>query len=73
MTQKPEYERGYDDAYRGAISWLHQRAGAMNDQHARDVLNSAATNLGWDTSRARVEGRNPKCFDNFDAELADTP
>ena len=72
MTQKPEYERGYDDACRGAVEWLHRRAGAMNHSLAVQVLNSAATNLGWDTTRARNEDRRPKRFDNTDADLAET-
>lgn len=52
MTQKPEYERGHQDGVRAAVTWLHKRADEMNDPHARAVLNSAATNLGWDHSRA---------------------
>ncbi len=70
MTRKPEYDRGYDDACRGAVAWLHRRAAAMNDTHAQATLHSAATNLGWDTSRARSSERRPKRFDNLDAEIA---
>lgn len=32
---------------RRCVAWLHARADSMNDPHARAVLNSAATNLGW--------------------------
>jgi hypothetical protein len=32
---------------RRAVTWLHERAAEMNDPHAQQVLNSAATNLGW--------------------------
>lgn len=49
MTKKPDYERGYKDGLRFAITWLHRRANEeMNDPVARALLNSAATNLGWD-------------------------
>lgn len=36
---------------RRAITWLHDRAKEMNDQHARAILNVAATDLGRDLSR----------------------
>lgn len=43
---------------RWAIKWLHSRAEEMNDGHAQLVLNSAATNLGWELQRVR-EQRQP--------------
>lgn len=46
MTSMPEYKRGYRDGMRQAATWLSERAKAMNDPHATQVLNSAATNLG---------------------------
>ena len=45
MTQIPEYERGYRDALRAAITALHQEAQMMNEQHARNIWNSAAFKL----------------------------
>ena len=47
MTQIPEYERGRRDGMRWAVTWISNRAKAMNDPHARQVLFSASTNLGW--------------------------
>ena len=38
----------FNNGIRRAITWLHDRAKEMNDPHAKAVLNSAATNLGWD-------------------------
>ncbi|MEF2073538.1 hypothetical protein [Consotaella aegiceratis] len=43
-----QFVEGYRCAMKRAITWLHRRAEAMGDPHARDVLHSAATNLGWD-------------------------
>ena len=48
MSQMDPYKRGYRDGLRFSVTWLHNRAGGMNDPLARLVLNSAATNLGWD-------------------------
>jgi len=48
MSQMPPYKRGYRDGVRWTVTWLHARAAEMNDPHARAILNSAATNLGWD-------------------------
>lgn len=47
MSNLPEYKRGYQDGIRVAVTWLHRRAKQMDDPHAVQVLNSAATNLGW--------------------------
>lgn len=57
MTAIPEYERGYGDAMTAAIAWLHARAEQMNDPHARSILNSAATNLGWAEASRKDEAR----------------
>lgn len=54
MSQKPEYDRGYQDGVRAAVTWLHKRAKEMGDPHAQRVLDSAATNLGWDHSRREL-------------------
>jgi len=41
-----EYQRGYQDAAREMITWLHEEAARMNDPHARRLLNSADFALG---------------------------
>ena len=41
-----EDQRGYQDAAREMITWLHEEAARMNDPHARRLLNSAAFALG---------------------------
>lgn len=46
MSAKPEYDRGFKAGIRVAVTWLHNRAGEMNDWRARDVLNAAGFNLG---------------------------
>ena len=48
-----EYRRGYHDGLREAIAWLHARAEAMNDPHAKAVLNTAAFHLGVETAEKR--------------------
>ncbi len=42
---------GRRDGVRWAVTWLANRAKEMNDDHAKIVLNSAATNLGWAGAR----------------------
>lgn len=58
----PSHERklGHRDGIRSAITWLHERAKEMNDPHARQVLNSAATNLGWEISRTETVVEQPE-------------
>lgn len=46
MSNPPDRRLGKRDGLRYAITWLHRRAGQMNDPHARAVLNSAAFDLG---------------------------
>lgn len=41
-----EYQRGYQDAARQMITWLHEEAASMNDPHARQLLDAAAASLG---------------------------
>lgn len=48
MTQMDPHKRGFRAGQRWAITWLHERAKSMNDPHARDVLNSAAFQMGVD-------------------------
>lgn len=44
----PEYDRGFRNGLKYAVTWLHERAGEMNDDWAKAVLNTAAFNLGVD-------------------------
>lgn len=48
-----EYQRGYRDGLREAITWLHARAEEMNDPHAKAILNTAAFHLGVETAKKR--------------------
>lgn len=41
-----DYQRGYQDAARQMITWLHEEAASMNDPSARRLLNGAAFTLG---------------------------
>lgn len=41
-----EYQRGYQDAARQMITWLHEEAASMNDPQARRLLDGAAFALG---------------------------
>jgi hypothetical protein len=52
MDRSEQFTQGYRSAAKDAVQWLHERAASMNDPHAVQVLNSAATNLGWDIKRA---------------------
>lgn len=51
MSQMQPYKRGYRDALRWSVTWLHARAAEMNDPQCKAFLNSAATNLGWDIEK----------------------
>jgi hypothetical protein len=44
---------------RRAIKWLHDRAKAMNDNHAAGVLNTAAFHLGLELKTIRTDCREP--------------
>ena len=46
MTKKTEYDRGFNDGLRWAVTWLHNNAAEMNDPRARNLLNNAAFGLG---------------------------
>jgi hypothetical protein len=54
-----EYDRGFKDGLRWAITFLHNQASEMNDPHARGILNTAAFHLGVEGGRARAEGIEP--------------
>jgi hypothetical protein len=41
-----QYEHGRRNAIKACVEWLHARAAEMNDPHARNVLNSAAFDMG---------------------------
>ena len=46
-----EYQRGYQDAAREMITWLHEEAASINDPHARRLLDGAAFGLGIKINR----------------------
>ena len=46
MSQLPDYERGYRDALKKAVTTLHQEANTMNEAHAKGIWNSAAHLIG---------------------------
>ena len=52
-----EYERGFQDAMREAITWLHDEARRMNDPHAQRLLNSAGWSLGSQLNRPDLRAR----------------
>lgn len=64
--RSPQYLQGRQEAIKWAVSWLHSRALEMNDPHAKAVLNSAATNMGWDAR----DGQLPRQYQQ-DANNAD--
>lgn len=37
---------GHRNGVKWAIEWLHRRAKEMNDPHAKEILNTAAFNMG---------------------------
>jgi hypothetical protein len=45
-VRSPQWEQGRRFGVKAAVEWLHQRAKEMNDPHAREVLNTAAFNMG---------------------------
>lgn len=46
MTPQQERDRQYFTAgVRASVTWLHRRAEAMGDPHARAILNTAAFHL----------------------------
>ena len=57
MSKIPDYERGYSDAMREAVTWLHDLAREMNDPHAIGLFNCAAFWLGTDESNNRERRR----------------
>lgn len=56
---KTEYDRGFRDGLRWAITWLHNSASEMRDNRAQDILNTAAFRLGVEGGKARTEGVTP--------------
>ena len=64
MTSIPEHERGRRDGIRWAVTWLALRAKAMNDPHAEQILNSAATNMGWALRHTITGEGNPEFWES---------
>ncbi len=58
-----EYERGFRDGLKRAVTWLHAEAEKMNDPHAVQILNNAAFSLGTDSGALR-KGRSHKLTDD---------
>ena len=52
-----EYERGFQDGMREAITWLHDEARRMKDPHAQRLLNSAGLSLGSRLNRPVLHAR----------------
>lgn len=48
-----DYTAGHRRAIRACVAWLHRRAEEMVDPKARDILNSAAFNLGCEAAQKR--------------------
>jgi hypothetical protein len=51
MSRSPEYTQGKRAGIKWAITWLHERANEMNDEHAKAILNTAAFNMGVDAKK----------------------
>ena len=52
-----EFRDGHRMALKAAITWLHAEAASMNDPKARDILNSAAFNLGAIVRQGKDNGQ----------------
>jgi hypothetical protein len=63
-----EYERGYRDALRATVTWLHAEANRMNDQKAKSLLNGAADLAGkvlqTEKAKARTRAHARPCKGN---------
>lgn len=56
MTDRsPQYKQGQRNAAKHLVTWLFRRAEGMVDPHARSILNTAATHMGWE-----AEAKFPK-------------
>ncbi len=53
--RSPEYLNGRREGVKWAVTWLHKRAGAMNDWHAQAILNTAAFNMGFDAKQQNID------------------
>jgi len=51
MARVRQYIDGKREGTKLVIAWLHARADRMNDPRAKNILNSAAFNLGIDARR----------------------
>lgn len=49
-----ERRRGHRAGIRWAIAWLHERAGEMNDPHAKTILNTAAFHMGVEAKDVQI-------------------
>ena len=55
-----EYERGFQDGMREAITWLHDEARRMNDPHAQRLLNSAGLSLSSRLNRPDLPAQSER-------------
>lgn len=55
LDRSPDFRAGHRLALRAAVAWLHAEAEAMNDPHAKRILDSAAFRLGGAARRGREQ------------------
>lgn len=73
MSRNPQYLQGRREALKWAVTWLHARADAMNDPHAKAILNVAATDMGFDTREGKFPKVERKHVDRFGHLSVRTP
>jgi hypothetical protein len=65
----PEYNRGWIDGVRFAITFIHRRALEMNDQSAKAALNTTAFHLGLDAKEHKLSAK----IDSLESALDGAP
>lgn len=53
----PQYDQGYRNGIKHAVTWLMRRAQEMNDPWAKAVLNVAADSLGKEGKEHTLEAK----------------
>lgn len=53
----PEFDQGYRNGVKHAVTWLQERAMEMTDPWAKSVLNVAADHLGKDGKDHTLEAK----------------
>jgi len=59
MDRSQQFTDGHRRGIKECVAWLHTRAEEMNDEHAKHLLHSAATNLGWQKRQITQELESP--------------